>query len=153
MPQHHLHTTGAAVVLLCLSIAAIVLPTQATGAPRAARTFTRLPMAVGPTNTQHVQFTVAIKDTNCSALPQLGNQTFADRFRGAMRQDVATYLEANGQDNALATIKSAGDDCFDLQVSSALSALRGAMHLQPVRKAFSHLGLTVCRTHCVWAIE
>lgn len=141
--QQRLHTAGAAavpVVVLCLSVVTMMLvPAQAMGAARASRTFAslgRLPMAVGLTNKQHVQFTVAIKDANCSALQQLGKQTFADRFRAAMRQDVVTYLKASGQDNAVANIKSAADKCFDLQVSSFLSASRADTRMQPVRDAF-----------------
>lgn len=108
-----LQACGAAAVLVLL----MVMPRPATAsAVRASRALGNLPMAVSATNVQHVQFTVSVQGQTCSSL-QASGQSFADRFRGAMRLDVLALLTANQQTDAVATVKSGADACVDIQVS------------------------------------
>lgn len=96
----------------------LVLPVHTARASRVAR----LPLQVGPTNNQHVQFTIAIQDVTCSDLPHItATQTLADRFRGVMRQDVITYLKDNQETDAAGTVKSEGDNCSDSEVGAGTS--------------------------------
>lgn len=102
----------------------LVLPAQATHAPQVARLLLQTSgTQINATNNQHVQFTVAMLNVSCSALPIFFDQPFADRFRGAMRQDVIGYLTNNGQMAAVGTVRSYGDNCSDILVSAGTSSL------------------------------
>lgn len=72
---------------------------------------------IAPSNMQHVQFTVAIANTSCSMLPKDQEQSFADRFRAAVRKDVQNYLSGNDLTDAAASVKSVADVCFESTVS------------------------------------
>lgn len=108
----------AAVRMLTILTTVLALWICTAGLAEASR---RQMVAIQPSNTQHVQFTVALFNTSCSMLPKAQDQSFADRFRASVRQDVVKYLTGENQKDAAASIKAVADSCFDSMVRNSLT--------------------------------
>lgn len=119
---------------------ALLLAGQATSAARVRRLLT----VIDPTNNQHVQFTVAIKDQTCADLKDTSRPgaDFSAVFMVNMRSDVTQLLTNQGQSQAVPTVVGYNGGCADMPVSCLLMDPSAPCAIPVMRSTTCHVQLS-----------